>query len=80
MTSVQITFRYDGLIRPEMLPRTQERQDYFGIRKMRLDEANRLITVDYDATRLDAAGVTAVLRRVGIPVVERVPATEPRPA
>ncbi len=72
MTAVEITFRYQGEIRPEMLPRTQEWQSYFGIRAIRLDEAQKLIRVEYDASRLDANGVESVLRRVGIPAVERV--------
>lgn len=74
MTSVQITFRYQGEIDPKVLPRTQEDHSYYGIRQMRVDTVNRLIAVEYDATRLDAAGVAAVLRRVGIAVVEQVTA------
>ena len=72
MTAVEITFRYQGQLRTELLPHTQEQHGYFGIRRIRLDEARKLITVEYDATRLDEKGVEAVLRRVGLPVVEQV--------
>ncbi len=70
MTAVEITFRYQGRLRPELLPRTQESHRDFGIRRMKLDEPQNLITVEYDATRLDEKGVEAVLRRAGVPVVE----------
>lgn len=72
MTAVQITFRYQGPFRPELLPRTQEYHGYYGIRQMKVDPDRNLITVEYDATRLDPNGVEAVLRRVGLPVLERV--------
>ncbi len=76
MTTVQITFRYQGEFRPEAAFRTKEYHANYGIRQMKLDEANRLITVEYDATRLDAAGVAAVLRRCGVPLTETAqPAT-----
>ncbi len=76
MTTVQITFRYQGEFLPEAAFRTQEYHANYGIRQMKVDDANRLVTVEYDATRLDAAGVAAVLLRCGVPVTERVqPAT-----
>ncbi len=75
MTTVHITFRYQGELDPKLLPRTQEDHSYFGIRQMKVDTVNQRITVEYDATRLDASGVFSVLRRVGIPVVEQVTAT-----
>ena len=72
MTAVEITFRYQGQLRPELFPRTQEQHGYFGVRRIQLDEARKLITVEYDATRLDEKGVEAVLRRVGVAVIEQV--------
>lgn len=72
MTANQIRFRYQGTFQPQALPRTQEDHGFFGIRKMKLGPEQNVITVEYDATRLDPNGVEAVLRRVGVPVVERV--------
>jgi hypothetical protein len=71
MTAVEITFRYQGRLHPELLARTQEQHENFGIRRIQLDEAQQRITVEYDATRLDEKGVEAVLRRAGVPVVEQ---------
>lgn len=72
MTAVEITFRYQGRLKTELLARAQEHHSNFGIRRIQLDESQNLITVEYDATRLDEKGVEAVLRRVGVPVVEQV--------
>ncbi len=72
MSSVEISFRFQGAFQPQVLPRTQEQHGFFGIRKMRVDPDRNIITVEYDATRLDPKGVESVLRRVGMPVVERI--------
>ncbi len=72
MTAVEITFRYQGRLKTELLAHTQEHHSNFGIRRIQLDESQNLITVEYDATRLDEKGVEALLRRVGVPVVEQV--------
>jgi hypothetical protein len=74
MTSVRIRFRYQKEFRPELLSQVQECHDNYGIRQVEVDAANRILTVEYDASRLDPAGVTAVLRRSGIPIAERVEA------
>ena len=72
MTAVEIRFRYQAPFQPQALPRTSEDHGFFGIRKMRLDQQQNVITVEYDATRLDPKGVESVLRRVGVPIVERI--------
>jgi hypothetical protein len=81
MTTVEITFRYQGEVRPESLSRIRDEHSNFGVRKVQTDAGRKSITVEYDATRLDASGVTSVLRRVGIAVVpiEQAAATGPRP-
>lgn len=75
MTAVQISFRYDGKIRLDLLARIQESHRDYGVRSLRIDDARRVITVEYDATRLDEKGVEAVLRRMRIPVVEMLSET-----
>lgn len=81
MTTVEITFRYQGEVRPESLSRMRDEHLDFGVRKVQTDAGRKSITVEYDAARLDASGVASVLRRVGIAVVpiEQAAATEPRP-
>lgn len=72
MTSVQLKFRYQGRVQPESIPRMHESHRDYGIRAIKIDEKQNVLTLEYDATRLDAKGVEAVLRRMGIPVVELV--------
>jgi len=81
MTTVEITFHYQGDVRPESLSCIRDEHSNFGVRRVRTDADRKSITVEYDATRLDSSGVTSVLRRVGIAVVpiEQAAATGPRP-
>jgi len=68
MTTVEITFRYQGEVRPESLSCIGDEHSNFGVRRVQTDAGRKSITVEYDATRLDASGVASVLRRVGIAV------------
>jgi hypothetical protein len=68
MTAVEITFHYQGEVRPESLSRIRDKHSNFGVRKVQTDAGRKLITVEYDATRLDVSGVASVLRRAGIAV------------
>jgi len=53
--------------------------DVYGIRRVRLDQPERTILVEYDATRLAAANVFQLLRRAGLSVTEQISAFAPPP-
>jgi hypothetical protein len=73
MTTVEITFRYQGEVPPESLSCIRDEHSNFGVRRVQTDVGRKSITVEYDATRLDASSVASVLRRVGIAVEEAPP-------
>ena len=41
-------------------------REVYGIRRLRIDEEARRISVEYDATRLNPATVASLLRRTGL--------------
>ena len=51
--------------------------DVYGIRRVRLNQPERSVLVEYDATRLGAANVFQLLRRAGLSVTEQIPAFPP---
>ena len=68
MTTVVATFHYQ---RPLGVPQAQklgESYTHLGVRKIVVNEAERTISVEYDATRMDQNGVAALLRRWGVPL------------
>lgn len=51
----------------------------YGIRLVEVNEAEKTIRVEYDATRLTEPIIQQLLRRAGIDVVERVSLLPPQP-
>lgn len=55
-------------------------KEVYGIRRVLIDEEWKVITIEYDATRLTVPVIEQLLRRGGIDVVERLPLVPPQPA
>jgi hypothetical protein len=73
MTTVEIVFRYRGLpSEPEVFALANAREVY-GIRRLSFDRAASTLLVEYDATRLNAATVTQLVRRSGLQLIEEEP-------
>jgi hypothetical protein len=47
--------------------------EVYGIRRLSFDRAARTLRVEYDATRLNAATVTKLVRQAGLEIVEELP-------
>jgi hypothetical protein len=85
MTTVDILFRCTGTPTEPQVFALANARDVYGIRRINFDRAAQTIRVEYDATRLNAAMVTELVRRAGIQIVEELPlippsAPEPAPA
>lgn len=72
MTAVEVVFRYGMPPGEEQMSALGQISDVYGIRRMRFDERERTVRVEYDATRLNEATVEALLRKAGVDVRERV--------
>jgi hypothetical protein len=74
MTAVVAHFRFQGRLGLRQGQNLSASYTHLGIRRIQVDENEGSIAVEYDATRMDRAGVAALLRRLGIPVTEPVSA------
>lgn len=72
MTTMDITFRIAANLSDAQIQALARLPGVYGIRKLHIDEAARSLTLEYDATRLDAARVEALVRACGV-----VPLPEP---
>jgi hypothetical protein len=80
MTNVDILFRYSGQpSEPEIFALANAREVY-GIRRLSFDRSASTLLVEYDATRLNAATVTQLVRRSGLQLIEELPVLPPPPA
>jgi hypothetical protein len=72
MTTVDVLFRYGAQPDENVMSAYGQLSDVYGIRKLRLEENDRTIRVEYDATRLTEAKVEGLLRAAGFDITEKL--------
>jgi len=86
MTTVEIVFRYSGQPSEQTVLALARARDVYGIRGLKLDRAARTVRMEYDASRLNEAAVSKLVRQAGVEIIEPAPveapasAQEPAPA
>ena len=86
MTTVEILFSYTTPPSESVTSALASTKDVYGIRRLSFDRAARTLRVEYDATRLNAADVTQLVRQAGLEIATKTadilqqPAPEPSPA
>jgi hypothetical protein len=81
MTNVDIVLRYAAPPTEAVTFALAKTRDVYGIRRLCFDPDARTLRVEYDATRLNAAAVTKLVRDAGLQVTEEVQiAVPPAPA
>ena len=79
MTNVDVQFRYAQHHQEDTIRAVADLSDVYGIRRVRLNQSERTVLVEYDATRLGVANVYQLLRRAGLSVTEQISALAPSP-
>ena len=72
MTAVEVMFRYGMPPGEKEMSAVGKMYDVYGIRRLRFNEQERTVRVEYDATRLNEGTVEKLLRSAGIDVRERL--------
>lgn len=68
MTTVDIVFRYATPPTEQVAFALAHARDVYGIRQLSFDRAARTLRIEYDATRLNAAAVTKLVREAGLDI------------
>lgn len=71
-TNIDVQFRYTQHPTEDTMRAVTDLYDVYGIRRVRLNQSERTVLVEYDATRLSAANVFQLLRRAGLSVTEQI--------
>ena len=79
MTQLDVMYRYDAAPAEAAMMALGRVREVYGIRRLHVDEREKTIRVEYDASRLTEAIVHQLLRRSGLDVVERVSLVPPQP-
>lgn len=72
MTQLDVAFRYATPPGENELRALTYARDVYGIRKIDFDEAQQIIRVEYDASRLNDAVIAGILRGAGLDLCEKV--------
>jgi hypothetical protein len=80
MTTVEILLSYTKPPTEQVTFALASTKDVYGIRRLSFDRAARTLRVEYDATRLNAAAVTQLVRQAGLEIDEELPLILPTPA
>jgi hypothetical protein len=83
MTQLEVLYRYESHPTETAMFALGRLREVYGIRRIHVDEAQKTIRVEYDATRLSHPIVFQMLRQTGIAIVEELPLIllqEPAPA
>ena len=83
MTTVEILYHYAVPPTEQVAMALACARDVYGIRRLSFDRGACTLLVEYDATRLDAAAVTKLVREAGLeiaPELPQIPAPAPENA
>ena len=72
MTTVDILYRYTTAPTEAVAAALAGTRDVYGVRRIKIDGAARTLLVEYDATRLNAATVTSLIRMTGLEITEEL--------
>lgn len=84
MTTVEILYRFSTPPSESVAFALAGTRDVYGIRRLTVDSEAHTLRVEFDATRLNAATVTKLVRSTGLEINEELPlippVAEPEPA
>ena len=72
MTTVEIVYRYVTPPTESVSFALSNTREVYGIRRLKFDRDAQTLRVEYDATRLNAATVTGLVRQAGLDIAEEV--------
>jgi len=72
MTQLEVRYRYGATPGEVEMRALDTLRDVYGIRRITFEEKERILRVEFDASRLKEPAVAALLRRAGIDLQEKL--------
>jgi TolB-like protein len=79
MTQLDVMYQYGAAPTEAAMMALAQVRKVYGIRNLAVNESNKTVRVEYDATRLTEPIVHQLLRRSGLDVLDRVSLFPPQP-
>ena len=72
MTQLEVRYRYVDRPSEREMRAIDAMREVYGIRRIAFDEKERVIKIEFDASRLKEPSVAALLRRAGMDLKEKL--------
>jgi hypothetical protein len=72
MTQLEVAYRYGSAPGEAEMRALDSVREVYGIRRMRFDPKERVVRVEFDASRLKEPVIAGLLRQAGLDVQERL--------
>lgn len=72
MTQMEVTYRYANSISESLMRAIDNVREVYGIRRLRIDENEQIVRVEYDASRFKEPVVANLLRGAGFDLKEKL--------
>jgi hypothetical protein len=79
MTQLDVMYQYGSAPSEAAMMALAQVRKVYGIRNLAVNESDKTVRVEYDATRLTEAIVHQLLRRSGVDILDRVSLLPPQP-
>jgi hypothetical protein len=72
MTQLEVAYRYGSAPGEAEMRALDGMREVYGVRRMRFDPKDRIVYVEFDASRLKEPVIAGLLRQAGLDVQERL--------
>jgi hypothetical protein len=72
MTQLEVAYRYGRSLSEAELRALDSIREVYGVRRVTLNESERMVRVEFDASRLKEPTIVGLLRRAGMDVLEKL--------
>lgn len=72
MTQMEVAYRYASVPGEAEIRALDQVREVYGIRRITLKEREKIIRVEYDASRMKEPVIAGLLRRTGIDIAEKL--------
>jgi hypothetical protein len=72
MTQLEVSYRYGSVPTEPSMRAIDNMREVYGVRRITFGEKDRIVRVEFDASRLKEPVIAGLLRRAGVDLLERL--------
>jgi hypothetical protein len=72
MTQLEVAYRYGGTLGEANMRAIDSVREVYGIRRISFNSSERIVRIEFDASRLNEPAVAALLRGAGVDLREKL--------